>query len=70
MGAASYRSTDGAREVIPSLCAHRRVRATDCPGRGIVDLLPELRVAVAQRIASRRRPARSCARALDSVDPA
>jgi hypothetical protein len=50
-GATSYRLSDGTPEVIPNLCPHRRVRATDCPGRGLLDVLPELRVAVAHRIA-------------------
>jgi N-acetylmuramoyl-L-alanine amidase-like protein len=51
MDATAYRMSDGTREVIPNICPHRRIRATDCPGRGVVDVLPELRVAVAQRIA-------------------
>jgi hypothetical protein len=50
IGATPYRLRNGDEETIPNLCPHRRVRATDCPGREIVDLLPELRVAVAQRL--------------------
>jgi hypothetical protein len=53
-GATPYRLGDGTDQVIPNICPHRRVRSTDCPGRAIVDLLPELRVAVIQRINAAR----------------
>jgi hypothetical protein len=46
-----YRLRDGSRELLPNLCPHRRVRPTDCPGRSVVDLLPSLRRAVAERLA-------------------
>jgi hypothetical protein len=46
-----YRLTDGSRQRLPNLCPHRRVRPTDCPGAAIVDLLPSLRRAVAERVA-------------------
>jgi hypothetical protein len=51
MGATPYRRRDGVDEVIPNICPHGRVRATACPGREVLDLLPVLRVAVAQRLA-------------------
>jgi N-acetylmuramoyl-L-alanine amidase-like protein len=46
-----YRLTDGRHQRLPNLCPHRRVRPTDCPGRAVVDLLPSLRRAVAERLA-------------------
>jgi hypothetical protein len=48
--ATPYEMKDGRHQVIPNLCPHRRVRPTDCPGREVVDLLPELRLATARRI--------------------
>ena len=51
-GESPYRLRDGSEQVIPNICPHRRVRATACPGRAVVDLLPELRFVVAQRLAA------------------
>jgi N-acetylmuramoyl-L-alanine amidase len=50
VGATPYRLNDGTRQVVPNICPHRRVRATACPGRVVTDLLPELRLAVQQRL--------------------
>jgi hypothetical protein len=49
-GASAYRLKDGHEQVFPNLCPHRRVRSTDCPGRAVVDLLPEVRAATAKRL--------------------
>jgi hypothetical protein len=54
VGATPYRLSNGTDQVIPNICPHRRVRSTDCPGRAVVDLLPELRVAVIQRVNAAR----------------
>jgi hypothetical protein len=49
-GATPYRQENGTETTFPNLCPHRQVRATDCPGRAVVDLLPQLRLATAQRL--------------------
>jgi hypothetical protein len=51
-GESPYAMRNGSTQVIPNICPHRRIRATACPGGPVVDLLPELRFAVAQRLAA------------------
>jgi hypothetical protein len=52
LGATPYRLSNGTDEIIPNICPHRGVRATVCPGRAVVEALPELRSAAASRIAA------------------
>jgi len=50
-GATPYRLKDGTEQVFPNICPHRGIRATACPGGAVTALLPELRLAVAHRLA-------------------
>jgi hypothetical protein len=51
-GSTRYRLGDGSRPRFPNICAHRTVRATACPGPAVAAGLPDLRAAVAERLAA------------------